>query len=75
MPSIFLPVVRRVVQRAITESIRLEAICRSEIASDVIRARRSGIRGKGKGEGKSMEWFDRIELGRRVGVRGLGSRV
>ncbi len=29
----------------------------------------------GEGEGKSMEWFDRIELGRRVGVLGLGSRV
>jgi hypothetical protein len=51
VPSIFLPVVRKVVRPAITESVRLEAICRLEIASDVIRARLSEIRGRGKGEG------------------------
>jgi len=33
-----------------------------------------GEGGNGKGEGKSMEWFNRIELGRHVGVLGLGSR-
>jgi len=66
VPSIFLRAVGKVVRPAIKESVRLEGICRSEIESDVIRARRSGIRGRGKGKAWSgsigLNWGGALEF-------------